>query len=38
VEGVDWIHLVQDMVLRRVFVNMDMNFRVPLKAEKFLTT
>jgi hypothetical protein len=32
IEGVDWIHLAQDMVQLQTVVHTVMNLRVPLKA------
>jgi hypothetical protein len=37
-EGVDWLHLAQDLEQWRALVNTVMNLRVPLKARNFLTT
>jgi hypothetical protein len=37
-QGVDWIHLPQDMDRWRVFVNTGMNLWVPVKARNFLTS
>jgi hypothetical protein len=36
-EGVDWIHLVQEMDQWGAVVKTVMNLRVPLKAGSFLT-
>jgi hypothetical protein len=36
-EGVDWIHLAQDMVQWWALVNIIMNNQVPLKVENFCT-
>jgi hypothetical protein len=35
--GVDWIHVVQDRDLRRVLVNMVINFHVPYNVGKFFS-
>jgi hypothetical protein len=36
-EGMDRIHLVQDTILRRAFVNAVMNIWVPQNAKNFST-
>jgi len=36
-EGVDWMHLAQNRDQWQALVNTVMNFRVPQKAENFLT-
>jgi hypothetical protein len=37
-EGVDWIHLAQDMDQWQAVLNTVKNFRVPQKAGNFLTS
>jgi hypothetical protein len=35
-EGDDWIHLAQDVILWKVSLNVAMNLRVSYKADRFL--
>jgi hypothetical protein len=37
-EGVDWMHLAQDMDQWQALMNMIMNLQVPLKAGNFLSS